>query len=306
MKAKSPLRWIWVLIAVFAIVPLLIGLGIDVFGSDDGGGSPAGEPSATASQEDEGDDAEPWQVAMVVGFIALCFAGSWFLARGVLRRVSRSHVIEQGVPATAVIASMAETGTTINEQPMVEFELRVRREGAEPYDVAIQQVLPRLLLGRVQPGMTVGVKVMPDDANEVAIDWQSISGVGPDGIEPRVMDKGLFAGTPVGETVDTDAFLLKAIPARAEIDEMSETGMTVKQPRSDDELEVFAFKLTVHRDDGTTYEAKLLQGVPHEHRGRFGPGATLPIGINPDDPFDVAINWREHERAERRRDLSGS
>jgi hypothetical protein len=136
---------------------------------------------------------------------------------------------------------------------------------------------------------------MPDDPTRVAIDWDSISSVAPQGGTLA----GVVAQAGVGETIDAEEFLARAIPATAEIDQMSETGKTVQNARTGIANEVFAFVLTVQRDGQAPYETKLLQGVPAEHKGTFGPGATVPIGISPDDPDDVAIDWRELERQRR-------
>jgi len=105
-----------------------------------------------------------------------------------------------------------------------------------------------------------------------------------------------MAGTAVGETVDTQDFLRTAAPAEAEIDQMSETGMTVLSPKTGEDVEVFSFVVTVRNPGGLDYETKLLQGLPAEHVGRVGPGATVPIGINPSDPADIAIDWERYGR----------
>jgi hypothetical protein len=301
---SNPRRWIWIIVGVGVGLPLLIGLGIDFFGSNsDESNEAVGEPSAQVAESAESADPEGWQILLIIGFIILCFIFSGWLARYLLRRMSRADILEDGVPGSARIISMGETGTTVNDHPMVDFELLVTRDGSEPYQATARQMLPRLLLGRVEPGLEVGVKVLAADPSKVAIDWESISGGKAAG--GPTMTTGLFEGATVGETVDTEEFLLRAIPATAEIDQMSETGRTAANPRSGEEYEVFAFVLTVQPEASPAYEAKLLQGVPAEHIGRVGPGATVPVGVDPDDPSDVAINWREHERAERRRPTGG-
>ncbi len=93
----------------------------------------------------------------------LSFVVAVWLGKGILGNLTNQGVLTKGVPATAQHLSMAETGTTVNQQPLVEFGLRVHRDGQEPYEVKVKQVLPRLLLGTVKPGIQVNVKVMPDD-----------------------------------------------------------------------------------------------------------------------------------------------
>lgn len=231
-------------------------------------------------------------IVAVLGFIALTFGFARRLGRGLLRGFANSDVLERGEPASAVITSMSETGTTVNQHPVVEFELRVTRTGGQPYDATVKQMLPRLLLPRVQPGISVTVKVLPDDPARVGVDWESLAGGGGTG---ATVPEGLLSGTPVGETVDTEAFLRRARSARAEIDQMSEAGMTATHPRTGVVSEVYAFVVTVQPDGQAPYEARLLQGVPPDLEGRVGPGATVPVGINRDDPADVAIDWDSYK-----------
>lgn len=294
-------KLIWLIVGLGVGLPLVIGLLVEIFGGDSSDSTEVtGEPSAAAA---DSSDPSGWQIVLIIGFIILSFIASGFLARYLLRRMSRSEVLEEGMPASAVIVSMAETGTTVNDHPMVDFELEVTRDGAPPYTATVRQMLPRLLIARVEPGVTVGVKVMADDPSKVAIDWESVSGSAP-ARPTQVIETGLFAGTPVGEATDAEEFLLSAIPAKAEIKQMSGTGITSTNPRSGAQYEAFAFVVTVMPEAQPAYDAKLLQGVPPEHIGRFGPGATMPVGVNPDDPTDIAINWREYERAQRRNDAS--
>lgn len=229
---------------------------------------------------------------LVLGFIALSFVFAGKLARGLLRGATKADVMEKGVAGTAVIESMRETGTTINDNPFPEFELAVTVPGKPPYTAKVEQILPRLMLGQVRPGMTVAVKVMPDDPQTVGIDWNATTGgEAPTG---TTVPEGMFEGAPVSNTVDVRDFLARATRAGGEIDQMSETGMTAPSPATGEELEVFAFVVTVNPPAGEPYEAKLLQGVPKSMVGRFGPGAQVPVGVNPDDPDDIAIDWEAY------------
>ncbi len=233
-------------------------------------------------------------VVLIIGAIVASFVLAGWLGRRILRSTQRADVLEGGLPATAVITGMTETGTTVNQHPMVEFDLRISRDGST-YDTSVTQMLPRLLLGRVAPGTQIAVRVMPDQRSEVAIDWESLDGVTTSAPASQRIPEGIMAGAPIPETVDTTEFLRTATPAEAEIDEMSETGLTVQSPETGEDIEVFSFVMTVHNPGGLQYEARLLQGLPAEHVGRIGPGAVVPIGINPDEAGDIAIDWNRFE-----------
>ena len=73
-----------------------------------------------------------------------------------------------GVPATATIRSMEATGTEINMQPELRFELTVSVNGFTS-DVTHTQVMSPAWLGQLQPGATVPCKVDPNDHSKLML-----------------------------------------------------------------------------------------------------------------------------------------
>ena len=81
--------------------------------------------------------------------------------------------LQNGVPASALVMSLAPTGTVINNMYYVcNIGLRVQGPAQAPYDVIIKQSVPITAMARVNPGATIGVKVDPIDQSKVVIDWQ--------------------------------------------------------------------------------------------------------------------------------------
>ncbi|MEV6037351.1 DUF3592 domain-containing protein [Nonomuraea sp. NPDC052116] len=83
------------------------------------------------------------------------------------------QLLAAGIAAQAVIESMADTGVTINGQPLVSFVLGVRTQDGQVHRVTHRQSLPRLPMGMVVPGAVVPVKVDPQRRDRVRIDWAS-------------------------------------------------------------------------------------------------------------------------------------
>ncbi|MFI7133228.1 hypothetical protein ACIBQ1_46655 [Nonomuraea sp. NPDC050153] len=83
------------------------------------------------------------------------------------------QLLATGIAAQAVIESMADTGVTINGQPLVSFVLGVRLPGGQVHRVTHRQSLPRLPMGMVVPGAVVPVKVDQQRRDRVRIDWAS-------------------------------------------------------------------------------------------------------------------------------------
>jgi len=96
----------------------------------------------------------------------------------VLRVVSGSmgdkETLQNGVPGTATVMSLAPTGTVINDMYYVcNIGLRVQLPAQAPYDVMIKQSVPVTAMARVNPGSNIGVKVDAADQTKVVIDWQA-------------------------------------------------------------------------------------------------------------------------------------
>lgn len=73
-----------------------------------------------------------------------------------------------GVDGTATIISMVATGATINMQPELQFQMSVDVNGSVSTVTHTQTVSPAII-GQLQPGAQVPVKVDPDDHSQLMI-----------------------------------------------------------------------------------------------------------------------------------------
>lgn len=82
-------------------------------------------------------------------------------------------ILAIGTPASGRITKLVDTGTTINDDPVVEFVLEVTTTGGEIYEARTKGLVSRLDVPAVQPGRVVPVKFDPADRSRVAIDlWE--------------------------------------------------------------------------------------------------------------------------------------
>ncbi len=92
------------------------------------------------------------------------------MVRGLNQQVANSNrILTTGVPATAKVLQLQDTGTTVNDNPMARILLEVQSQNQAPYQALVQMIVPRLKLAQVQPGMTVTVRVDPTDPSKVAL-----------------------------------------------------------------------------------------------------------------------------------------
>ena len=77
---------------------------------------------------------------------------------------------ENGIPASAEILEIWETGTRLNDNPVVGFLLLVTLEDGTSYEAETRNVVSIVHLCQVQPGAVVAVKVDPQDRSRVALE----------------------------------------------------------------------------------------------------------------------------------------
>ena len=75
-----------------------------------------------------------------------------------------------GLPATATVLQIWETGTRVNHNPVVGFLLEVHAEGLEPYRAETKALISILLIPQIQPGAVLKVKYDPKNPQRVALD----------------------------------------------------------------------------------------------------------------------------------------
>lgn len=79
------------------------------------------------------------------------------------------QLMSEGRVGRATITAIRDTGTTVNENPQIEFDLRVSVDGGSPYPAQHRQIVSRLVIGSFQPGATVPVRVDPADPQSLLI-----------------------------------------------------------------------------------------------------------------------------------------
>jgi hypothetical protein len=78
------------------------------------------------------------------------------------------RLANEGVDGTATIQQIVATGTTVNMQPEIQFQMTVSVNG-QSSEVTHNQVVPPTIIPQLQPGATVPVKVDPNDHSQLLI-----------------------------------------------------------------------------------------------------------------------------------------
>lgn len=81
------------------------------------------------------------------------------------------ELLRTGVPGTATIIGLADTGTRVNMQPMVRLDLLVEAADRPPYPVTREVLLPLGASAQAGVGQRVTVLVHPRQPARVLVRW---------------------------------------------------------------------------------------------------------------------------------------
>ena len=110
-------------------------------------------------------------VYIAAGMIAV-FAGMGYLFYKLLfgPMFNYSRLQKTGLPGTAIITAVNDTGVTINENPQVKLTLDVKGSLGQRYTTTCRTLVSRINPFAYQPGMEVPVKIDPKNEMNVIID----------------------------------------------------------------------------------------------------------------------------------------
>ncbi len=106
-------------------------------------------------------------VVLMAGSVTL---GCASLFDGFSGRREACEIITIGTPATATIEQLIDTGTTINDNPVIEFVLHVVPAQGPAFEAHSKALVSRLDVASLQPGRVVPVKYDPKNTTRVALD----------------------------------------------------------------------------------------------------------------------------------------
>ena len=202
--------------------------------------------------------------------------------------------VDQGEHGTAVITAIGDTGVTINNDPVVSFELDVTI-GERTFTTTLKQRTPRVILGAVLPGTVVAVVADPEDATQVAIDWTRAPTQGPqpgpglEGVSAKVGEPVTGIGS-AAEVLRTGRQGTAEVKSAKDAGDISDLGVvTVDNAHPDDHL--YIFELDVKLPGRSPYRVRIGHRLPERLYGHVGPGMIVPVAVDRDDDQSVAIDW---------------
>lgn len=100
--------------------------------------------------------------SIVAGGVLFGLSTIMLIGAPILSGLSNQAVLKNGRPAMAKIVAITDTGTTINENPVVRFTLEVTPSDGMPFQAEAEKLISRLQVPSIQPGAMVHVMYDPD------------------------------------------------------------------------------------------------------------------------------------------------
>ena len=217
------------------------------------------------------------------------------------------RLIAGGIPGTALVLDVRDTGVTINNvNAVLEARLQVTIPGQAAYEAMAEVTLGRMSWGALQPGMTVAVKVDPKNPARVAIDWGGSRGGAPHmapGAQGVVATPGGnfqipgVAGAMRANAVRAAADVIAA-GERAEgtIQAVSHTGATagemvpnIEREKAGDPMVFVAMQVQPRK--GAAFTAQGIYRVPKHKLGALAIGRRVAVSYLPGQPESATIDW---------------
>lgn len=242
-------------------------------------------------------------IIMAVVFIIVF--GAIFYPLLIKPMMTASRLRKVGVPATAKVLEMHDTGVTLNNSPQVKLMLEVSSPTGS-YVVETKQYISRLQTSMFQPGSMLPVLIDPNDRNMISLDYDGqgasqggygasaySSGVGASGFNnPDKILTGPWTGIGRQEAerrlVDFDAknkqISAYGTSARAIVTRYTWLGMYVNGDNPAVEIEVQVLPTDRPAFQAITYGVIMEQSVP-----KFQPGEEIFVKFDPNDTTKVTI-----------------
>lgn len=111
-----------------------------------------------------------WLSAVLIG--AFILFSIVFAFRLVLKGPrQRRHLAQAGIAGKAQLLVIEQTGTRVNDEPMIKLRMLVQLPDRAAYTVLHKEVVPTILLSRLVPGSSVDVRVDPKNPKLMAVMW---------------------------------------------------------------------------------------------------------------------------------------
>lgn len=227
---------------------------------------------------------------LFMGVIFFFAFGSLFQAAG--------PRITNGIPGTAQVTSVRDTGTTINDTvALFKVQATVSIPGVTPYPTELVLPIGRTQWGVLQPGVVLPVLVDPDDHSKVAYNPDGETVAAP--VAAGAPGAALGGAPPIIKHSMAD-ILERGTATMGTLFSANPTGLSagaldpsLPPDQADDVMLQVSFGWS--GPDGRQQTTTAMMRVPDGAGTLPAPGSPVPIRYLPDDPTVGTIDWSRLE-----------
>jgi hypothetical protein len=102
--------------------------------------------------------------------------GAVLLIAGIVVAVKargKKKIATTGLVGTGTVVSADPTGVTINDAPVLQFQLDIEGPGLAPYRAKVRATMPFMAFGQITAGTKLPVRIDQEDNSKVLIDWDN-------------------------------------------------------------------------------------------------------------------------------------
>ena len=190
--------------------------------------------------------------------------------------IESARILKIGLPATATVLQLSDTGVTVNHNPQVKLLLEVTPLDNTPsFQAETKLVVSRIQTSAFQPGSVLQVKYDPKNRTKVAID----DGSGDNTAQVKMMTEKL-------EQIERENqhILAHGIESLAKV--VRYTPMNINVNGNNPAVELF---LEVTPKDDPRFNATARGVVGEVAIHKFQPGEEITVKYDPQDLTKVAI-----------------
>ena len=224
-------------------------------------------------------------IYMGVGMLVL-FGGMFYLFYRLFFKpiINASRLQKTGLPGTARILEVRDTGVTINNNPQVKLKLEVKTSFGQKYTTECRVLVSRINPNAYSPGMEVPVKIDPKNEMNVVIDFSGSQAATTAGIPQAGVDMLLLKADLEQVQKDNAAILVSGKPARAIIKRTTMLGVNVNGNNPYVELE-----LEVLPDNYPSFPGKAKGVIAEASLSKYQPGCTIFVKYDLYDNAKVVV-----------------
>jgi hypothetical protein len=198
--------------------------------------------------------------------------------------INAARLQKTGIPGTARILEVKDTGVTINNNPQVKLILEVKTNLGQKYEAKCRVLVSRLNPNAYTPGMEIPVKIDPKNEQNVVIDFSgnAVANSTAGFLQP---DKEVLKAELEKMQQENDAVAASGRPARAIIKKYTWLGVNVNGNNPYVELE-----LEVLPENMTSFSGKTKAVIAETSINKYQPGSEIFVKYDLYDNSKVVID----------------